>query len=280
MEEVLAILPDKVREACLQLDEGMEGLQEIRMGIGQPVYLRVAEKEYVVEPYPLTRQAFDRVIERATDYCLFAYEEQLEQGFLTLQGGHRLGVCGEGRMEDGKIKFRRLGYATLRIAHEVKGCAKNLWCTLESKGEGSGIALVSPPGGGKTTMLRDLVRLLSEQGHYVGLIDERGEVAAVYQGVTQLSVGSRTCVLSGCNKAKGMELCIRSMGPQYVAVDEIGSAQEFAAMEYAMQSGCKILCTMHGNSVQEALKKGIPENFAVVLLYQDAGGFHYDVWER
>ena len=194
---------------------------------------------------------------------LYAAEEELRQGFFTVRGGHRIGVAGRVILKDRQITgLKAASFLNVRVAHEIKGCADQVLPFLYVNGKFVSTLIVSPPGCGKTTLLRDLIRQVSDgssqkagkcsfAGVNVGVADERSELGACYQGVPQNDLGMRTDVLDGCPKSEGMLMLIRSMAPAVVAVDEIGGKEDIKAVEYVRNCGCALAATAHGNSLEE-----------------------------
>ena len=165
--------------------------------------------------------------------------------------------------EYGKVKtIRHITFVNIRVAHEVLGCGLKVLPYIISKETIHHTLIISPPKCGKTTLLRDLIRMLSNgtdlsQGLTVGLVDERSEIAGAYQGVPQNDIGPRTDLLDSCNKKEGMLMLIRSMSPQVIAIDEIGDGEEINALEYAINCGCKVIATIHGNDLKEVFEKPV-----------------------
>ena len=196
-----------------------------------------------------------------SQYSLYAYEEEVRQGFLTVEGGHRIGVCGQVTQKAGTIgRIYPILYLNIRIARERKGCGKTVYEQLWKHGEPENTLVLSAPGTGKTTFLRDLIRLFSNgdeihPGKRIGLVDERSEIAGCLHGIPQNDVGIRTDVLDGCPKVEGMMLLVRSMAPEILAVDEIGGVEDFFAMQYALRCGCHLLATVHAGSLEELFQK-------------------------
>lgn len=293
-QEVYQILPPLLQKACDSDEELAQELTEIHFRIHQPVLCLSAEQEYAVsqqgrfcpmgakdsrkELFCISNSQMEAILDRAMQYSMYAYQGQLKNGYLILPGGNRLGVMGEAvYTPQAGCQFRNITFLTLRVRHEVKGCGQKIVTAFLKQPEWKNTLLVSPPGCGKTTLLRDMIRLLSDYGYRISLIDERGEVAACYQGVPQLDVGYRTSVLTGCTKSFGMELAIRSMAPQIVAADEIGSMEEYRMLEYALHSGCGLLCTMHGKSMEDVKQKGIRFFERIIFLSKFRGEFRYEV---
>ena len=200
-------------------------------------------------------------MEYIAGYSLYAYEDELRQGFLTIQGGHRVGVAGKILMEEGKVRsIRYISFLNIRLTHQVEGCADKVMPFIVENGEVCHTLIISPPCCGKTTLLRDVIRQISNgnawcEGKNVGVVDERSEIGGAYQGVPQNDLGIRTDLLDCCPKAEGMMMLIRSMSPEVVAVDEIGDYGDIKAIESVLNCGCRLIATVHGSSVEDIEKK-------------------------
>ena len=263
---ILNVLPRSVRILLHKEQLQYEYLQEIKLRVEKPLLLIYRGEELILggqrgKPYMVTKEDVREMLEYISNYSLYAYEQEMKQGFITIEGGHRIGMTGQAIVENGKVKnLKYISSINVRMSHEILGCAdavlpyitfnQNLYHTL----------IVSPPGCGKTTLLRDLIRQISEgnswlPGLAVGVVDERSEIGGCYMGVAQNHLGIRTDILDGCPKAEGMIMLIRSMGPQVIAVDEIGTPEDVHAIEYAMHCGCKMLATVHAESMEELRKK-------------------------
>lgn len=272
-EEILHIFPDFMRPRWEKVAERADRLQEIRLRVGQPVTVLMDNREkFLSERGELTdeisyagcsdEKELEAILAHICHYSIYAFADEIRQGFMTIRGGHRIGLSGQVILEDGErirnIKYIR--YLNVRIAHEVKGVSDKALPFLYSRGEVLNTLIVSPPGCGKTTMLRDLVRNISSgtiygKGRNVGLVDERSEIAGSYLGIPQNDIGIRTDVMDACPKREGMMMLIRSMAPAVLAVDELGNAEDVEAMHRAVQCGCKMLATIHGFSLEEVGSK-------------------------
>ena len=244
-------------------------LQEIRIRCERPIILKLRSCEIVIE-YKVNETEIMQTLERLCNNSIYAYKNQICDGFLTVRGGHRVGITGTGVVENGKIiNLKYITSLNFRIAREVLGCSlKILDKIIDFKNNFvNNTLIVSPPGKGKTTMLRDVIRNISNglpdlgfRGKTCGVVDERGEIAAMYHGIPQNDIGLRTDVIENVSKGKGMKMLIRSMAPEVIACDEIGSKEDVEAIKEALVSGVKGIFTMHGRSLEEIkLNKDINE---------------------
>ena len=223
-------------------------VRELRFRPGQPVTAVLARGCWQGK-YPLTPSDILRAAQALCRHELASRQEELARGFLPLPGGHRLGVCGE----MGKKGLRQITSLCLRMAHEIKGAGSGVYPLIR----GLSCLIAGPPGAGKTTLLRDLARLYSLDGFQAAVADERGEIAACRDGVPQMDLGPRTDVLTGVEKARAMEWLIRSMTPQIIVTDEIGTARDAAAIRDALRCGVTVLASAHGGSAQALCRRPV-----------------------
>lgn len=275
-EEVIRLFPGKIQEILQQAVWDPEQLQEIRMRAGKPLILWIQGQEFFLTQngiltkhkdmaYRIHPEELKLTMEYLGEYSLYAYESELRQGFLTIQGGHRVGVTGKTILENQQVKgVHQISGINIRFAHQIKGCADGVMPFVVENQQVYHTLIISPPRCGKTTLLRDLVRQISDgtedfAGCTVGVVDERSEIGGSYQGIPQNDLGIRTDLLDCCPKSEGMMMLIRSMSPAVIAVDEVGNYEDINAIETAIHCGCKLLATVHGSSIEEIKKKPLLE---------------------
>lgn len=264
-EEVLPLLPERIRRMIQDSGKQEKELQEIRIRRGRPLVLQYRGEMLTPEAggQVVSDQEFKEVLSRISKYSLYAFEEEIRRGYLTIPGGHRIGLLGHTVLEEREVKtMRHISFLNIRISHEIPGSADKLLPFVFERDRFFSTLLISPPGGGKTTLLRDLVRQLATggrnfRGRNVSVVDERSEIAGCYRGVPQRQVGAYCDVLDGCPKAIGMMMVIRSMAPEVVAVDEVGTREDLEAMKQALTCGCSLLATIHGSTWEEMQKKPV-----------------------
>lgn len=284
-ETIKNLFPREFHRMLIHLPDIIGGLQEIRLRVNCPCIFIVDR----VEQYPDRNGEFSHSRERAAvlskeeiaavfnhicNYSPYAYESQLRQGYLTVAGGHRVGIFGQAVMEDGQVALiKQVQFLHIRIVHEVRGVAKDILPYLYEGGQFLNTLVISPPGAGKTTMLRDIARMASDGNRYhpgmqVCIIDERSEIAGSFMGVPQTHVGIRSDVLDGCPKAIGMLMAVRAMGPQLIVVDELGLDADYEALYCASGCGINLLASIHGNDLTDAAKKHMDKKAVFREIFQ------------
>ena len=269
-------MTDIVRLFCLPIAEAVshlervygDELQEIRIRAGSALSVSLSGKNWFVTPegglqeettgaLRVTWEMVQSCVEFMSSSSLYAFENEIQSGYITVEGGHRIGMVGKAIVKNGSIcGINPITGLNVRIAHQIRGCAGELLPRLLQGGRLQHTLLFSPPGGGKTTMLRDLIRLAADKLHLtVSVVDERSELGGCYRGIPQCDIGQRTDVLDGCPKAEGMMLLLRAMNPQVIAVDELGRAEEIAAVEEILHAGVTLLCTAHGSDLGEVSRR-------------------------
>lgn len=270
-DQVCTLLPPELRRGAQTLPPLVaRRVEEIRLRAGRSPTVTIGGDELPLPGNgPVTVRDLERTLEIATQASAHAALERVRQGYFTVRGGHRIGLCGSVWCEEGQVRnLRRLSSLNIRVAHAVPGCGTALLPRLKEAGGFLSTLLLAPPGGGKTTLLRDLTRLLSDGGSRVGLCDERGEVAALWEGVPQFDVGERTDVLEGCPKAQGLLMLLRGMNPQVVCCDEITAPADCVALEQCGGCGVKLLATVHAEKVDDLSRKPLYRELLAKGLFQ------------
>lgn len=281
-EQVLRIFSIKIKKLLCKINMNYKFLQEIRLRINRPLLLVYKNEEYFLgrdgtlikdaeDAFLVTAGEIRETMEYISNYSLYAYEEELRQGFITIQGGHRIGVAGKVILEKNAVKtIKHISFVNIRFAHEVKGCARAVIPWIENGQDIYHTLIVSPPRCGKTTLLRDMILELSGR-HTIGVVDERSEIGACYMGIPQNDLGMRTDILDCCPKAEGVMMLIRSMSPEIVAVDEIGTSEDLKALEQAVHCGCKVIATIHGDCADDILEKPVGAIFERIIVLNREG---------
>lgn len=271
-EALLQIFAPNISRMLAYANLSFAHLQEIRLRVHCPLLVIYDGVEWMVNydgslhrevcaGYRISEQDLRDTLQIVSSYSLYAFEEEVRQGFLTIAGGHRVGMAGRTIVEQGHVRgMKYISFLNVRLAHQVKGCADQVLPHLVLDGQPLSTLIVSAPRCGKTTLLRDLVRLISDgtaycAGRTVGVVDERSEIGGCHLGVPQNDVGMRTDILDCCPKAAGMMMLVRSMAPEIVAVDEIGDARDADAIAAVTNCGCGLLATVHGQTLEDICTK-------------------------
>lgn len=255
-EQAAALLPMRWQRLARQLPDWQKArAEELRLRAGRAMTVLVPEGEVPVSgemPQAVVTQTdLEQLCDSVTGYSRYAAADTLSRGYLTARGGFRIGVCGTAVLRGGvNTNLRDISSVTVRISREQPGIADGLVPQLCPAGRFESTLILAPPGLGKTTLLRDLIRKLSDgteelPAHRVSVVDERGEIAVLYQGIPQMDVGGHTDVLDACPKAIGIPILLRSANPQIIAVDEITVREDLQAMAAAEGCGVRFLATIH-----------------------------------
>lgn len=262
-QQVVALMPQHLRCALKQLpQEKRERVEEIRLRQGFLPTVLDGDGERDVGDIPVTGELLRQVLEQASQASAHTVLDQVQRGFLTLRGGHRIGICGTAVVRDGKVAtLREISSLSVRIARPVVGQAEALLPQLMEGERLQNTLIFAPPGAGKTTLLRDLVRGLSDgvaaPPLRLAVADERGEIAAMWQGAPQLYVGRHTDILDGCGKAAAVSILLRGMNPQVIAMDEITQMEDVEAMVQAVGCGVSLLATAHGERMEDFKRRPV-----------------------
>ncbi len=263
LAEVAAVLPIPLMKLLDGLNEReWMRVEELRLRRGYPMSVLLSDGERPVGGAAITERDLRDVLESASRASVHTVLEQAKRGFITLRGGHRIGLCGTVNRQEGETRsLRYLSSLSIRVARAVEGQANGLISGITENESFLNTLILGVPGSGKTTLLRELIRVLSD-GHgtrpfRVGVADERGEIAALWQGEPQFRVGRRTDILDGCPKAEGLLMLLRGMNPQILAVDEITHPEDVAAMVEAAGCGAGLLATAHGESLSDLKRRPV-----------------------
>ncbi len=260
IDEILRVLPSYISNEIIKLNCS-QNITEIRLRTKCKVILICGKNEMVLNCIVTPKTILD-ILLNVSKNSIYAIQNDINNGFVVIRGGHRIGISGEVVYVDDKIKnIKNICSLNIRVARQIYGCADLVLPKIISGNTFLNTLIVSPPGCGKTTLIRDIIRQISNgipslnfKGKNVALIDERGEIASVYEGIPSLDVGIRTDIMSNVNKASGMKMMIRSMAPDIIATDEIGKKEDIIAIKEAILSGVKVIFTMHGDSIKSILK--------------------------
>lgn len=261
-ERYFNIFPPKIISMLSRYKD--DGIQEIRLKINKPIIIYTNKKEIVLY-YDITKEDIKYILQRISNYSIYAYEEEIKQGFITLKGGHRIGIAGECVMENNKVKtIKNIASINIRICKEILGCSKKILKYIIGNDVVKNTLIISPPKCGKTTILRDVARVISTgdkslnlSGKKVTIIDERSEIGASYLGVPQMDLGIRTDVLDNCLKTEGMLMAIRSLSPEVLICDEIGTSEDIKALNTAFNSGVNVVVTVHGSNLEDIKARNV-----------------------
>ncbi len=270
VKQALAVCPQSIARALMQLpDAQIAKLEEIRLRNGSsPSYL-VNDREKTLCSNQMTSAVLQEVLDLAGNHSVYAVQDMLKSGYLTINGGHRIGICGRGVYKDGEFyTLRDISSVNIRIARQIKGAADDaigfLWTHPRST------LIIGPPGRGKTTLLRDLIRQLSDRFLWrICVVDERMELGACVGGVAQFSLGGCTDILSGTKKAEAIEMLLRSMNPQWIALDEITAQQDIEAICRASYCGVRFLATAHTSSVKELHNRPLYRHLLEMKVFEN-----------
>ena len=301
-EIILSYLSEKLKPLFDGVPENFfTKAQEVRFRSLKPLIIVKNGAEYTItcqkkltrdisKGYIVLQTDISAILDLISGRSMYAFSDELKEGFITINGGHRVGVSGKVISSGGEIRaIKHFNSLNIRLSHQIIGCADPVMRSITSEQKALHTMIISPPACGKTTLLRDIIRQLSNDGQTVAIVDERSEVAGCVFGVPQNDVGIRTDVLDGCKKAEGMLMLLRSMSPKVIAVDEIGKNEDVHAIEDIINAGVTIICTVHGKSIEdikkkpvlrELIEKGIFKRFIVLKKPGEIEGIYTDNYER
>ncbi len=270
-KDLFEILPKTIRSKLEQIDK-VHLLEELRIKVNKPIFIHIGSKEEAWD-YVATAEDIKYIMQRVSNYSIYAFEDEIRQGYITIKGGHRVGLCGICVIENNSIKtIKDISSINIRVCKEVIGCADKVMPYIINNNIVYNTIIISPPKCGKTTLLRDIARQISKgdkdrnfHGRNVSVIDERSEIAGSFKGVPQMDLGMRSDVLDNCPKSQGIMMAIRSMSPDVIVCDEIGTQQDMESILMALNSGINLITTIHGFGIEDLYKrlvfKDIVENY-------------------
>ena len=257
MKAITDYFNEKIKSRIVDV-YSQNSIAEIRMRINKPMILNCVGSEIVFDDMVITKEDINDTFNIATEYSAYAYEQNIKEGFLSVPGGHRIGFGGTAVINNNEISaLKNIMFLNIRVCREIENCSKNLYEKIIDREEIKNTLIISPPGLGKTTLLRDLIKKISNLviGTSICVIDERNEISGIYRGVPTIDLGKRTDIISNCGKKEGVLMAIRSMGPKVIAIDEIGGTGDMEAVKYAGVSGVAVIATIHGKNIEDIKNK-------------------------
>lgn len=275
MLDILKFLPNEVAEMIKQYK--LDRLEEIRIRVNKPIILKLSSME-IITNYTAKQNEILKILQFLCDNSIYSYQNQICSGYITIEGGHRVGITGDVVLENGKVKNISYIYSlNFRIARQIDGASNELLpyiLDLERQTVFNTL-IVGSPGTGKTTAIRDLTKIISNgsevlgfHGITVGVVDERGEISAMHRGIPQNDLGIRTDILNNVKKSIGIEMLVRSMSPKVIVADEIGNEEDTVSIRYAMCSGVKGIFTAHGESFEDLKENPIFNEMLEFKLFE------------
>ncbi len=270
LAEILSYMPEHLKKMLAKTFSQVEdSIQEIRIRGNLPLIIGTQKGSFAVLPdgrispavggaYIVDSSDVKRIFCAVCENSIYAFSEDIRQGFVTIRGGHRVGITGRASMYDGSIEaFREVTSVNIRIAREVIGAANDIVDKILCPSGIKNTLIVAPPMGGKTTVLRDLTRQISDKGIKCAVVDERGEIASIYRSTPQNDVGVQTDVIENVPKAQGMVMLLRTMSPQLIVTDEIATKEDCDALMQCFGTGVSVIASTHGKSLEEVMDRGI-----------------------
>ena len=271
-DEIVNSLASNIRQKISDVSSQVVNIEEIRLRANKPLVLNSENNDYfyntqtkkldrnMVKPYIVTKEDVEQTFQIICKYSIHSFMDDIKKGFITLRGGHRVGIVGKAIIEEGQVKnIKHISSLNIRISREIIGCSQKVIShIIKGKNNINNTLIISPPQCGKTTLIRDIVKNLSNgideygfKGVKVGLIDERNEIAGSYLGIPQMEVGMRTDIIETCPKDIGIMMLLRSMSPNVIVTDEIGNENEIKALYTALNGGVGLITTVHGDSIED-----------------------------
>lgn len=264
--DIIAIFPPDIKRCLYSIN--IAGIQEIRLAMGQTISLVFNDGQYYLNSkgvlslspvggIKIKREMLDFILEKISRSSLYSVTDELKYGYITMSGGHRIGITGTAVIKNGEVEFiKNISAMNIRIANEMIGIADKLVREISDDGVKNTL-IISPPGCGKTTLLRDTARWLSDRGYSVAIADERCELAGMYEGKAGFNIGCHSVVMEACPKAYAMDCLVRTMSPEVIITDELGSVNDINAVYNAINSGVSVIATAHGRDIKQLSKRSV-----------------------
>ena len=276
IKDILDVLPQNIRNIITKVKE-LERLQEIRLKVNKPLILKLGEKE-IIEDYKVSYEDINNILKRMSNYSIYSIEDEMKQGYITIKGGHRVGICGNCIIENNIVKtIKNVSSLNIRICREIIGCSDKIMSRILKDNNVLNTIIISPPKCGKTTLIRDITRNISNgingsrlKGKNVCVIDERSEICASSNGIPQLNVGIRTDVMDNCPKSQGIMMAIRSMAPDVIVCDEIGTYEDVKSILSALNCGVNLITTIHGFGIEDLKSRDVFKDVINNRIFQKA----------
>lgn len=268
---IINILPQQIRRCMYNIN--LDEAEEIRLIQGKPVYIRYPDGDYYIthkgilcrdasKGIGVDKKNMAEMLERVTKSSLYSVKDEIKNGYVTIDGGHRVGIAGTAVTDTGNVEFiKNISAMNIRIATEVIGCSDTIIDDILDSGIQNTL-VISPPGCGKTTLLRDIVRNISYRGFSVAVADERSEICAMHEGESFFDIGGHTTVLENCPKPYAMTVLLRAMSPDVIVTDELGEDGDINAVSKIMNSGVSVIASAHGRDIKQLMRK---KNFRKLL---------------
>ncbi len=276
IKNILDVLPQNIKNITATLKE-LEKLQEIRLKVNKPLIFQLGERE-VIGNYNVTHEDISNILKRMSNYSIYSIEDEIKQGYITIKGGHRVGICGNCIIENNRVKtIKDISSLNIRICREIIGCSNKIMPWILKDKNILNTIIISPPKCGKTTLIRDITRNISNgmdntllKGKNVCVIDERSEICASSDGIPQLNVGIRTDVMDNCPKSQGIMMAIRSMAPDVIVCDEIGTYDDVKSILAALNCGVNLITTIHGFGIEDLNSRDVFKDVISNHIFQRA----------
>lgn len=264
---VVGIFPQSIRRYMMGIN--LDEAQEIRMICGYPIYIHYPDGDYYITQKGVLcrksnsciragRRQIEELVEKASKSSLYSVKDRLKNGYITIDGGHRIGIAGTAVTNSGEVDFiKNISAVNIRIANEIIGIADKVMGDMEEDGRILNTLIISPPGCGKTTLLRDIARCISYMGYSVCIADERSEIAAMNDGMSAFDLGPKTVVFEGCKKAHAMTSLLRTMSPSVILTDELGDKDDVKAVYDVINCGVGVIASAHGRNAEDIMKREV-----------------------